>query len=91
MPKITGVSGSDLKVQCAVSGYPIESIVWERDGQTLPINRRQRVYNNGSLIIEQLQRSEDAGMCLIYINYLRYKRFIWCTTFSYNKLLLVVF
>lgn len=62
MPKITGVSGSDLKVQCAVSGFPIESIVWERDGQTLPINRRQRVYNNGTLIIEQLQRSEDAGM-----------------------------
>ncbi|XP_070509703.1 cell adhesion molecule Dscam1 isoform X3 [Chironomus tepperi] len=61
MPKITGVSGSDLKVQCAVSGFPIESIVWERDGQTLPINRRQRVYNNGTLIIEQLQRSEDAG------------------------------
>lgn len=31
------------------------------DGQTLPINRRQRAYNNGTLIIEQLQRLEDAG------------------------------
>lgn len=31
------------------------------DGQTLPINRRQRVYNNGTMVIEQLQRSEDAG------------------------------
>lgn len=61
MPKITGVSGSDLIIKCPVSGYPIESIVWERDGQTLPINRRQRSYNNGTLIIEQLQRSEDAG------------------------------
>lgn len=31
------------------------------DGQTLPINRRQKAYNNGTLIIEQLQRVEDAG------------------------------
>lgn len=31
------------------------------DGQTLPINRRQKAYNNGTLIIEQLQRAEDAG------------------------------
>lgn len=31
------------------------------DGQTLPTNRRQRAYNNGTLIIEQLQRQEDAG------------------------------
>ncbi|XP_065077714.1 cell adhesion molecule Dscam1 isoform X2 [Ochlerotatus camptorhynchus] len=61
MPKITGVSGSNLVVKCPVAGYPIDKIHWERDGQTLPINRRQRAYNNGTLIIEQLQRAEDAG------------------------------
>lgn len=31
------------------------------DGQTLPINRRQKAFNNGTLVIEQLQRAEDAG------------------------------
>lgn len=31
------------------------------DGQTLPVNRRQKTYNNGTLIIEQLQRMDDAG------------------------------
>jgi len=36
-------------------------VVKKKDGQTLPINRRQRAYNNGTLIIEQLQRLEDAG------------------------------
>ena len=61
MPKIVGVSGNDLIVKCPVAGYPIEKIHWERDGQTLPINRRQRSYNNGTLIIEQIQRSQDAG------------------------------
>lgn len=27
----------------------------------MPINRRQKAYNNGTLVIEQLQRAEDAG------------------------------
>ncbi|XP_031619714.1 Down syndrome cell adhesion molecule-like protein Dscam2 isoform X2 [Contarinia nasturtii] len=61
MPKITGISGTDLVVKCPVAGYPIDKIHWERDGQTLPINRRQKAYNNGTLVIEQLQRTEDAG------------------------------
>lgn len=31
------------------------------DGQTLPLNRRQKVFPNGTLIVEQTQRGEDAG------------------------------
>lgn len=31
------------------------------DGQILPLTRRQRVYSNGTLVIEQTQRLEDAG------------------------------
>ncbi|PSN42210.1 hypothetical protein C0J52_11247 [Blattella germanica] len=61
MPKITAVAGSDLTIKCPVAGYPIESIVWERDGTVLPMNRRQRVYSNGTLIIEHAQRQADAG------------------------------
>ncbi|XP_068620593.1 cell adhesion molecule Dscam1 [Battus philenor] len=61
MPKVTAVAGSDLNIKCPVAGYPIESITWERDGQTLPLNRRQKVFPNGTLIVEQTQRGEDAG------------------------------
>lgn len=61
MPKVTGVAGSNLVIKCPVAGYPIDTITWERDGQTLPINRRQRVYTNGTLVVEQTQRTEDAG------------------------------
>ena len=46
---------------CPVSGYPVSNIVWEREGRQLPINDRQRVYTNGTLIIEDVQRSEDAA------------------------------
>ncbi|KAK5637805.1 hypothetical protein RI129_000012, partial [Pyrocoelia pectoralis] len=55
------VYGMNLIIKCPVAGYPIETITWERDGQMLPINRRQRVYTNGTLVIEQTQRTEDAG------------------------------
>ncbi|KAI4469263.1 titin [Holotrichia oblita] len=61
MPKVTGVAGSNLVIKCPVAGYPIDTITWERDGQTLPMNRRQRVYTNGTLVVEQTQRTEDAG------------------------------
>ncbi|CAG9123879.1 unnamed protein product [Plutella xylostella] len=61
MPKVTAVAGSDLVIKCPVAGYPIETITWERDGQTLPLNRRQRVFPNGTLVVEQTQRAEDAG------------------------------
>ncbi|XP_068083883.1 cell adhesion molecule Dscam1 [Anabrus simplex] len=61
MPKITAVAGSDLVIKCPVAGYPIESIIWERDGMVLPMNRRQRVYPNGTLLIEHAQREADAG------------------------------
>ncbi|CAG9795734.1 unnamed protein product [Diatraea saccharalis] len=61
MPKVTAVAGSDLNIKCPVAGYPIESITWERDGQTLPLNRRQKVFPNGTLVVEQTQRGEDAG------------------------------
>lgn len=61
MPRIIGVAGTSLVIKCPVAGYPIETITWEREGQMLPVNRRQRVYTNGTLVIEQTQRTEDAG------------------------------
>ncbi|CAH1965461.1 unnamed protein product [Acanthoscelides obtectus] len=61
MPKIIGIAGKSLVIKCPVAGYPIDSITWEREGQQLPVNRRQRVYANGTLVVEQTQRREDAG------------------------------
>lgn len=31
------------------------------DGMALPVNRRQRVYPNGTLVIEHAEREADAG------------------------------
>ncbi|XP_025202756.1 Down syndrome cell adhesion molecule-like protein Dscam2 isoform X10 [Melanaphis sacchari] len=59
MDKKNIVSGENLFVTCPVAGYPLESITWERDNRQLPINRKQKVFPNGTLIIENVERSSD--------------------------------
>uniref|UniRef100_A0A8D8X8C8 Down syndrome cell adhesion molecule-like protein Dscam2 n=1 Tax=Cacopsylla melanoneura TaxID=428564 RepID=A0A8D8X8C8_9HEMI len=59
MEKKAIVAGETLVVTCPVAGYPIESIFWEREGRTLPINRKQKVFPNGTLIIENVERLSD--------------------------------
>lgn len=59
MEKKSIVSGETLVVTCPVAGYPIESIVWERENRLLPINRKQKVFPNGTLIIENVDRNQD--------------------------------
>ncbi|XP_032455790.1 Down syndrome cell adhesion molecule-like protein Dscam2 isoform X48 [Nasonia vitripennis] len=59
MDKKAIVAGETLRVTCPVAGHPIESIVWERDTRVLPINRKQKVFPNGTLIIENVERSTD--------------------------------
>ncbi|KAL9920274.1 Down syndrome cell adhesion molecule 1 isoform 6-T6 [Glossina fuscipes fuscipes] len=59
MEKKAIVAGETLYVTCPVAGYPIDSIVWERDNRALPINRKQKVFPNGTLIIENVERNSD--------------------------------
>ncbi|XP_048480561.1 Down syndrome cell adhesion molecule-like protein Dscam2 isoform X1 [Plutella xylostella] len=59
MKKRPVVAGDSLIAHCPVAGYPIDSIVWERDGRVLPINRKQKVFPNGTLVIENVERMSD--------------------------------
>lgn len=54
-------NGNLLQFQILISFLCYTYLYLYLDGQTLPINRRQKAYNNGTLVIEQLQRTEDAG------------------------------
>ncbi|KOC64967.1 Down syndrome cell adhesion molecule-like protein Dscam2 [Habropoda laboriosa] len=64
MSTVSAVAGKQFHIKCPVAGYPIESIIWEKDGVRLPTNMRQRVAN-GSLFIDTVQRAADQGtyMC----------------------------
>ncbi|XP_017766445.1 PREDICTED: Down syndrome cell adhesion molecule-like protein Dscam2 isoform X1 [Eufriesea mexicana] len=60
MSTVSAVAGKQFHIKCPVAGYPIESIVWEKDGVRLPTNMRQRVAN-GTLYIDTVQRAADQG------------------------------
>ncbi|XP_046388214.1 Down syndrome cell adhesion molecule-like protein Dscam2 isoform X11 [Ischnura elegans] len=62
MDKRSIVAGETLVVTCPVAGYPIETIVWERDGRVLPINGKQKVFPNGTLIIDNVERLSDQAV-----------------------------
>ncbi|UYV70832.1 hypothetical protein LAZ67_8000774 [Cordylochernes scorpioides] len=62
MPDVSAVSGEALVLRCHVSGHPIEAISWSRDGNRLPITRRQEVFPNGTLMIRDVQRGVDNGV-----------------------------
>ena len=55
------VAGKSMFVTCPVAGHPISSIAWEKDGRQLPFNDRQTVFANGTLVISNVQRKEDAA------------------------------
>nr|AEC50084.1 down syndrome cell adhesion molecule [Pacifastacus leniusculus] len=61
MDKVAVVAGENMVVHCPVAGYPIDSIVWEKNGRMLPINRRQKTFTNGTPIVEAVERNSDQG------------------------------
>ncbi|XP_015784401.1 Down syndrome cell adhesion molecule [Tetranychus urticae] len=61
MINMTALAGQQVKIRCPVSGHPITRIIWFKDDHELPINDRQRVHKNGSLIIKEARRDLDEG------------------------------
>ncbi|XP_050438975.1 cell adhesion molecule Dscam2-like isoform X2 [Adelges cooleyi] len=64
-PKIIARAGQQLQINCPVSGYPILYVNWEKDNKKLPglklTNKRYKVFNNGSIIIDNVQKKTDQG------------------------------
>ncbi|XP_055947649.1 cell adhesion molecule Dscam2-like isoform X2 [Argiope bruennichi] len=61
MPNVSVVAGQTTVLKCSISGYPIETVIWMKDGATLPTNHRQKVENMGKLVIHEVQRTADEG------------------------------
>jgi hypothetical protein len=71
---LTVVSGRSITLRCSVIAYPIESILWQHNGNTLPVNHRQKVdliVNGvgGKLHINNVHRSADQGeyWCIVKV------------------------
>lgn len=61
VPKQIYVAGTTVYIHCPVYGHPIQVYQWEKEGRLLPINLRQAVYPNGTLVIEKVKKVVDAG------------------------------
>ncbi|XP_076350077.1 cell adhesion molecule Dscam1-like isoform X2 [Tachypleus tridentatus] len=62
MPNMTVLSSHSFTVQCPAGGYPLTFITWEKDGRKLPQNHRQKVFNNGTLVVKNINRKGDEGV-----------------------------
>uniref|UniRef100_T1JAC9 Down syndrome cell adhesion molecule-like protein Dscam2 n=1 Tax=Strigamia maritima TaxID=126957 RepID=T1JAC9_STRMM len=61
MSRMSVVAGFDVTLKCRVYGHPLESLSWEKDGLLLPVNRRQKLFPNGTLAIQNIQKTIDGG------------------------------
>lgn len=61
MSDIAATRGKKLKIPCPVVGYPILSVSWKKDGNFLPSHQRQKVFSNGTLLIQKLSKTMDEG------------------------------
>ncbi|GIX66620.1 down syndrome cell adhesion molecule-like protein 1 homolog [Caerostris extrusa] len=61
MSNLSVVAGETLRLQCPVGGHPIETIKWEKDGVRLPLNHRQKVFQNGTLLVRNVEKMSDSG------------------------------
>ncbi|XP_037792633.1 Down syndrome cell adhesion molecule-like protein Dscam2 [Penaeus monodon] len=62
MGRVSAVAGETFTVTCPASGYPLHKITWKKDGVRLPMGHRQRVFPNGTLVVEQVNRKNDDGI-----------------------------
>ncbi len=69
---LTVVAGHSIVLRCPVIAYPIESIVWEHKGNTLPVNHRHKIDQlmngvGGKLHITGVHKTLDAGeyICVV--------------------------
>ncbi|KAL1427617.1 hypothetical protein MTO96_017314 [Rhipicephalus appendiculatus] len=58
---ITALDGHRAVLRCPFGGYPYDKITWFKDGSELPVNQRQTVFPNGTLLLETLTKAKDPG------------------------------
>ncbi|XP_077560091.1 cell adhesion molecule Dscam1-like isoform X2 [Haemaphysalis longicornis] len=59
MDNATHVSGADVRLQCAASGYPISLVSWKKDNEKLRPSSRVLASDNGTLHIVHVTQSDQ--------------------------------
>ncbi|XP_066979098.1 LOW QUALITY PROTEIN: cell adhesion molecule Dscam2-like [Macrobrachium rosenbergii] len=59
---VTAVSGQMLELRCPVTGYPLHTFTWNKDGEGIVESLGRRIDTDGTLILERVSRPSDAGV-----------------------------
>ncbi|XP_068242240.1 cell adhesion molecule Dscam2-like [Palaemon carinicauda] len=62
MATVTAVAGQTLELSCPVAGYPFHTFIWNKDGETIDESLGQRIEVDGTLVLEKVRHSFDAGV-----------------------------
>lgn len=60
MGPVRAIAGSEVKIACPYSGYPITSVKWSRGGSALPLDLRHKLDTEGHLTITEVN-PDDKG------------------------------
>lgn len=63
---MTAIAGRSTTIRCPVISYPLESVVWEHQGNVLPVNHRHKIDSiingvGGKLYIANVHKVLDQG------------------------------
>lgn len=59
MGNVTVLASTTFRLRCPVAGFPVSEIQWQHLGRRLPTNHRQHVYENGTLEVEHMEKSQQ--------------------------------
>lgn len=59
MANQTVVAGTALLARCPVAGHPLLEVHWLHNGRRVPANHRQRVLDNGTLLVEHMEKAQN--------------------------------
>ncbi|XP_068242659.1 cell adhesion molecule Dscam2-like [Palaemon carinicauda] len=62
LASVTAVSGQMLELRCPVTGYPLHTFTWNKDGESVVESLGRRVEADGTLIMDHVRRPSDAGV-----------------------------
>ncbi|XP_068243139.1 cell adhesion molecule Dscam2-like isoform X2 [Palaemon carinicauda] len=62
LASVTAVSGQMLELRCPVTGYPLHTFTWNKDGEGISESLGRRIDLDGTLILDRVSRPSDAGV-----------------------------
>nr|ASU04349.1 Dscam7 [Mesobuthus martensii] len=68
LKNVTAVAGQIVKLRCSVSGYPIDFVYVEKDGQRLPIGDRQTQEQRGIITLHNIRKDDEGVYKCVALN-----------------------